>query len=924
MRSARGRPGAATLRACSALVVMLPPAFAQADDPAGNDTLATVVVTGSRIRSEAGATTAPVTVLTKDQLTRGGNDSLGKVLQTLPFNTGSPPNTNVNAGGDGSTRIDLRGLKPQRTLTLLNGRRLPNGGIGADASVDIDSLPLSMVERVEVLTTGASAVYGADAIGGVVNVITRSHFKGVELGLQRSETGRSDGTITRAQALVGGDVAQGSWMIGADYVDQEGVSMGARGYSAIPLVAASVDGTRVPTGSLVIPDGIFEVPEGNTLGLQPGAYTRVPRATGQTASDWRPYADESFNYAPYTYLQTPSERGSLWLMGTQPLSGGLELFFEGLFSHRESSQNLAPAPFQADSGIPANNFYNPFGVDVPFGLRRLVELGTRTFSQRIQTWRALAGVRGELGEWTWEASVATSESDAITRENGLPLADPLITGIGASGLDASGRIVCGTPDPVTGIVPAGAVIDGCVPINLFGGAGSIAQDQVDYVAGPLRDDGFNSQRLASIGLEGAWGRTPAGPILWALGGEFRRESGAYQYDPQRVGGTVSTGLAADIAGGSFEAREGYGEMRVPLLDEQTGWGSLGTTLGGRVSDFSTFGTHSTWHAGLRWELSRAWAVRVDYGTLFRAPALSELYRAQDSELRFQSVDPCGNSPTAEQQANCAANGVPGGSYVQPEDSIYLRYAGGNTDLEPEEGYSFDAGVEFRATGAAAWRASVDVFQTRLDRFVENPDDETILSECADHGTALACGKIQRVADGSVSSIDVRLSNYGRVTVEGIDLAAQVDLASRAGEWSLHALATNLLRHEVQVFEGGVSSERVGQANLFFVLPEWRALGGVNWTRDAWSARYTLQWVGPYVDCVRTIDFEPYCHDVPSVIYQDVDASFQWRGIAIRAGINNLSDRDPPYLGAGEANTNTPTYRLLGRTYFLRVSYAMTQ
>ena len=349
--------------------------------------------------------------------------------------------------------------------------------------------------------------------------------------------------------------------------------------------------------------------------------------------------DETFNFAPYTYLQTPNERGSLWLLGNQPLSGGLELFFEGLFSHRESSQNLAPAPFETESGVPANNYYNPFGVDVPFGVRRLIELDTRSFSQRVEMWRALAGVRGEIGQWTWEVSAATSESDAVTRENGLPLAEPLMTGLGPSGRDASGRIVCGTPDPATGIVPASAVIGGCVPINLFGGAGSITQEQVDYMAGPLRDEGYNKQRLANIGFEGAWGRTPAGEILWALGGEFRRDSGAYRYDPQRVGGTVSIGLAADIPGGSFEAREGYAEVRLPLLDEPSGWGKLGATLGGRVSDFSTFGTHTTWHAGLRWDLSHAWAVRADYATLFRAPALNELYQAQVSGQRVSVHGP---------------------------------------------------------------------------------------------------------------------------------------------------------------------------------------------------------------------------------------------------------------------------------------------
>ena len=187
----------------------------------------------------------------------------------------------------------------------------------------------------------------------------------------------------------------------------------------------------------------------------------------------------------------------------------------------------------------------------------------------------------------------------------------------------------------------------------------------------------------------------------------------------------------------------------------------------------------------------------------------------------------------------------------------------------------------------------------------------------------ACGKIQRLADGSISSIDTRLSNYGRVTVEGIDFAASVGFASRAGGFNLHALATNLLRHELQIFEGGASLDRVGRANFGFVLPEWRGLGGVNWTREAWNAGYSLQWIGAYVECARTQEGEPYCHDVPSVVYHDLEASYRWSGIVIRAGINNLTDRDPPFLSSGgEANTRPATYRLLGRTYFLQVSYAM--
>ncbi|HKU16422.1 MAG TPA: TonB-dependent receptor [Steroidobacteraceae bacterium] len=913
------------------LLMMLPAVLAHAAETTGIDELHTVVVTGSRIRASQADSTGPVVVVSREQLTRGGNDSLGKVLQTLPFNTGAPANTNVNGGGDGSVRIDLRGLEPQRTLVLLNGRRLPNGGIGADSSVDIDSLPLSMVERVEVLTTGASAVYGADAIGGVVNVITRSDLTGVELGAQRSGTEHGDGAITRVQALVGDDTGRSSWMLGADYVEQNGVSASAREHSAIPLGIANVDGLLVPLGSDAVPDGVFSVPGGNALGLQPGDYTRVAGSTGQAASDWRPFTPgDTFNFAPYTYLQTPNERWSLWTMGRLRLSDAAELFVEGSWRRRDSSQNRAPAPYFVIQGaapmqedgtpmIPANNHYNPFGVDVLNGARRLIELGDRHFAQRVEMWRALAGVRGTLGSWRWEAAVAASESDAVTHESGLPLAQRFVAGLGPSGPDSAGRIVCGTPDALTGVVPASAVVAGCVPINLFGGAGSIPQEQVDYLGGPLSDRGSYSQRLANIGFDGAWGRTSAGEVLWALGGEFRRDSGAYQFDPQRVGGTVSTGLAPYVPGGSFDALEGYAEVRVPVLGGRSSWGKLDVTLGGRLSDFSTFGTQATWRGGLRWSPARQWALRIDYAQAFRAPALNELYRVQSigaSDFR----DPCGDSPTPQQQVNCAANGVPGGAYVQPGGDSHFVREGGNAELEPEAGYSLDAGIEFHSTGAVAARTSIDFFQTRLDGFVAAGEEGAILDECASHGRSIACSKIERFADGSLRSVDLRNSNLGRVVVRGIDLAASLDFATRAGALSVQALVTRLLEYETQAFEGGASLERLGTSNVGSVLPEWRASSALSWQQSAWRAAYTLQWIGPYAFNAFTQQGEPFTGDVPSVLYHDVEASYRWRGIALRAGVTNLTDRDPPFLG-GEVNTNAATYRLLGRTYFLQLTYA---
>ncbi|HEY6643321.1 TonB-dependent receptor plug domain-containing protein [Povalibacter sp.] len=916
------------------MAMLLLPVLAHSADELQSDPLQSVVVTGSRIRSETGESSGPVTVVTQEQLTRGGNDSLGKVLQTLPYNTGAPLNTSVNNGGDGSTRIALRGLQPQRTVILLNGRRLPNGGIGADSSVDIDAMPLSMVERVEVLTTGASAVYGADAIGGVINLITRRDFDGVEVGVQHSQTDQSDGAISRANALVGGDIGSGHWMLGADFVDQRGVLMSEREYSAIPLTVASLDGARVPFGALQIADGRFGVGGGNALGLRPGPYTRVAGATGQTASDWRPVtSNDVFNFAPYNYLQTPNERWSLWLMGSQPV-GGAELFVEGLFTHRESAQSLAPSPFMVQSNaaptlpdgtpyIPHSNYYNPFGVPVTQGARRLVELGPRGYSQEVEMWRALAGIRGRVGDWNWEVSGAVAEADAVTRESGGALAARVAAGIGPSGPDAAGNIVCGTRDPATGVVPANAIIENCVPINLFGGAGSITQEQVDFMSAFVTDEGSNSQRLASIGFGGPWRSLPAGDIQWALGMEFRRESGAYRYDPQRINGAVGAGSGADIPGGDFEAREAYAEVRLPLLDRQRGAGSLDATLGGRWSDFSTFGSNATWHAGLRWAPSTAWAIRADYTTVFRAPALNELYETQVTNVTFTPVDPCGQSPSPEQQIHCAANGVPGGSYIQAEDDVSLLSEGGNLDLDPEKGYAFDAGIEFGSQEGVDWRASLDFFRTQLDAFIERDAPEIILQECASHGTPLACSKIQRLPDGALRSIDARRNNLGSVSLQGLDLNGRMSFPIRDSELSLHALVTHLLEYDVQVFEGSVTYERVGRGNFGLVLPEWRALGGINWARNEWSAGYTLQWIGPYADCSETLELTFYCGQVPAVFYHDIDAVYERHGIKVRAGVTNLTDQDPPYL-SGEANTNAATYRLLGRTYFLQLSYAMKQ
>ena len=228
--------------------------------------------------------------------------------------------------------------------------------------------------------------------------------------------------------------------------------------------------------------------------------------------------------------------------------------------------------------------------------------------------------------------------------------------------------------------------------------------------------------------------------------------------------------------------------------------------------------------------------------------MSELYETQIIADEIQATDPCGNDPTPGQQVNCAANGVPGGSYVQGDfESNRVAY-GGNPQLEPEEGYSFDAGIEFRATDTNSWQASLDFFQTRLDGFIERSDSQLLLDECANFGTPPACSKIRRLPDGSLDAIDTRTSNFGLVRVSGLDLAAQAGVPTRLGDFNFRVLVTNLLTHELQPFEGSQTIDRLGRANVRFALPEWRSLASLGWTRGAWRAQYTVQWIGGFTEC----------------------------------------------------------------------------
>jgi outer membrane receptor protein involved in Fe transport len=933
-----------------ALTVERPPRL-----PSPDDSLEEVIVTGLRWWLDPTRAVAPVTVLDRRDIERGGKSSIGDVLRGLPMTTSSPLNTNVSAlpvieprtgarvAGDGSMRFSIHTLP---TVVLLNGRRLPNSGLGADASVDLNTLPMSFIERVEVLASGASAAVGADAVGGVVNIVTRRNNPGLELRGTRTITERGDGEIVTGQAAIGFDLLGGAWSMGVDYVDQDGVTLDRRSYSALPFIIVDGNSTVKPEGLNNVPlNGVSNVPEGNTPGLEPGLYTRVPGGTGRTSADWRPYdrSTDGFNPAPFNYSQTPNQRASLWLLGSRPLSESTTFFLEGLANRRQSAQQAAPdvyatdpAPTLADgtTGMPADNYYNPFGVDLPNTHRRLVEAGNRRIEQEVDLWRALIGLEGSVAGWTWEVALQSAKAEGAAVETGFLLRSRLLSALGPSGLDDSGSIVCGSPDPETGRVSAEGIIAGCVPLNLFGGVGSITDEQLEYVIpGRMITRGQNEQRYAEFVLSGAGGRTPAGDLQWVLGADYRRESGSLAPDPlysseeNRIQFTPQTGVydPREPVSGVYDARELFAAVQVPLLLDRPAARDLALNIGLRWSDFSSFDSQTSWQAGLRWQPADELTLRANYSEVFRAPSLAELHEMPVRFEEWLELDPCGNDPTPAQQANCAADGVPGGAYVQDYIGMMVVF-GGNLELEPETGHTFGAGLIYTPMWARGLSASVDYFQENHTNYIAAPQPHEILFECAEHGGSL-CEAIRRFPDGQVSELAATYRNFGKSEVRAFDFAINWSAMVRIGEVKSRLLATYLDRWDKQPFPGGETRSYAGHFDADAgARPRWRASGYLDWHSGPWMASYAAEYIGGYSERVEPwpsfgIEFEPFDRRVDPVLYHDLEAGFRFdSGVSVRAVITNVTDEDPPFLNIAPANTDVATYRLLGRSYVVELRY----
>lgn len=901
-----------------------------------------VVVTGSRIRRADLEGFNPVSVIDRDMIDTQSRVSIGDVLQRMPFSAGAAVNTGVNNGGSGAVNFSLRGLGSERTLVLINGRRAVPSGLGANAVVDLNNIPPTMIQRIEVLKDGASAVYGSDAVAGVVNIITRQDYDGAELNLTSGITSENDGEQNTVDFTFGNSTDRGNFVVSTYYTEQKPIWAGDRDYSDAEIWYHPYWN---PTGQEL--GGSSATPWGNhksaaSVGGDDIAYTRGPNY-----GDWRPYngTTDPYNYAPANYTQTPNERWGFSAFGNYELGDfgaltNVTVTGEAMFTHRASNRLLAPEPLAplAFFGTPApysdQNYYNiNFGpkhsvtgetMVLTDWRRRMVETGGRDQIHETNTHQITLGITGDIGSWYWDAAAFYGENDASVIDEGYFHLDRVAEAVGPTYMDANGNLFCSADGTEAG------VIDGCVPLNVFGQPGTdsaITPEMLQYISGNYvsMTQGGNDMTGVTFNASGPVMELPAGDLGAAFGVERRRVSGFSQPDSLQLLG-VSTAGSSLATGGSYSVEEAYVELAVPLLADMTGIDNLELSLASRYSDYDTFGDTTNSKVGIRWAIDEQFTLRATVSEAFRAPSVPELFEGQ-YDTYPQVADPCADNATP----TCVADGVPAGGYDNTGLIQLPTKQGGNPALQPEEADILTAGFVYQPAYLDGFSLTVDYWETELENAISTLGPQLILDKCQQDGQH--CGLIDRWGPGSGATVgDVRMiynlnENVGGINAEGVDLSSRYSLGETDFGMIDFALDVSHLMQYDKIQADGSVIEHAGrfEDNHDGNFPEWRWSFQTNWSMGPWAVNYAARYIGkvtePLTKWYNVVGEE---REVEEQLIHDVQLGYDFENYNTRftLGIDNLTDEQPPYAYSGfNDNTDVRTYETRGRFYYGRVSFS---
>lgn len=945
-------------------MIMIPGQILAQDEQAVEEdlTIEEVIVTGSRIARADIDSASPVTVIDRQQMAVTGLTDVGDLLQSMPSMSGNPIGSTTNNGGNGSVQIDLRGMGVNRTVTLVNGHRTVDGG-------DYQTIPSTMIERVEILKDGASAVYGADAVAGVVNIITRKDFEGIEVTAQYADTFDMDaGSQYTVGVIAGSNFDRGNVVFGLEFVDQEEAYQAdfpwdffIDSYYIYPEGCEKNLTEPYPTGCYTI--GSSRIPESRLRFPNHGLFLiGDPATTPYEVGLMEPHDGRNYNYAPVNYMQTPYERTNVFGEGRFDLTDNVQFNFEFRGSYRESAQELAPLPYTdtdpqydgfwtdpatgettAYHGISPDNYYlrraidrynsangTSLGYEPVDQLRRRMIERARRFSQEVTQYQFIAGLEGTFGDsYDWDVFVNQGyrdRSDLDAQYSG----DRLFNALGPSAdLDGDGM-----PECYQNINDPGTLIQGCVPLNMFGGGvvdrptgdtivDSVTPDMIDYVAIDLVDNYQTKQSLAGASLTGANLELPGGTLGWAVGYSYWKQEYTYRPDSAKVLG-AATGNVGAGTNGTLTNDAVYAEVLAPVLDSLILKGGL------RYDNYDAFDGDWTWQLGVEWDVIEDLKLRGTVGTVFRAPTILELFGGVVDSF------PTANDPCARDDPLPPGCEAPG---VQLDNQI-RGAVGGSDELIPETGDTWTAGLVWTPTfGDHAFTATVDYWQISLEDAISNYGLDYIMDQCYYELDQNFCDLITRNQDGAITRVidtNVNLSEQG---AKGIDTELRWNYESNIGDWQAALLWAHLLERTKVALPGAEEVDLAGRYTDDSVIDG----GGyptdkMNLTLQWMRGDLSVGWLMEYIDamdgdtfCNCDSDNDPsnnlpdgsYIQKIDSMLYHDLVASYTFNsiGTTLAAGITNVTDEGPPFIDiAFNANTSVSTYRMYGRGYYVRASW----
>jgi iron complex outermembrane receptor protein len=877
------------------------------------ETLEEISVTASRVQRSGFSAPTPTTIVGAEQLQERGVTNVADLLNELPSFAGSvtPSSSNLSSTEAGANFVNLRGLGTSRTLVLVNGRRHVPTTPGGE--VDLNAIPMSLVDRIDVVTGGASAAWGSDAVAGVVNIIMKSDVEGLSGDVQYGSSERGDNEDLRAALSFGTRFAddRGHFAIAAEYSDNKGVvdqtdrSWGRERWAVIAnpdyapgngqparLIRPGVTIRLASAGGVIIGPpplaGLAFGPNGSVFNFD---YGTLGAGLYQVGGDGGSFGDG-------LSLKVPVERKNVLSTLSFGLTENVTAYGEASFAISESLSELVNWPDIAAIAISADNAYLPEQVRdimttnaIPaFVMGRINDdFGPMITGMKSETWRAVAGLRGSLGgDWKWDVSYQKGQARID-----VPLYNNRVQSLFFQAVDA-------VVDPVSGAIVCRSTLsdptDGCVPFNVFG-QGSTTREAFDYVTRTQRSIAHRTQTVAAASLHGTAFSNWAGPVSVATGIEYREEEIRQRVDEYSAANAFIIGNPQALAG-RYDVRELFLESVVPLVAEKPLAHALDLNLAGRLTDYSTSGDVTTWKAGLSWTVNNQLRLRATRSRDIRAPNLPELYTS--TKLNFDTVlDP-----------------LDGSQYLS---QVITR---GNLDLKPEKADTTAFGVIYQPAWLPGLRASIDYFDIEINGAIGTLGTQDIIGRCASGSTEL-CSLITRSpTTNEITSITVTSINLNSLRTRGFDIETSYNFSLPKGDVSLRLLATHVTK---KIFDDGQTALNLAGQNG--ALPE----GGVpDWMLTA-SATYSVgpfSWYleGRYISAGRfnntygPLDIDD--NSIPSVVYVNTSARykiFDRRGqrLELYGVISNLFDKDPPiapYDFAQPAGTNVGLYDVVGRNF----------